>query len=150
MGWVIVRKSSDQCQMQPLSEALCKIYKEYFRDFVRNSRIFSVQFYGITSRYPCLKKWCVCLHFLPHSKKIKVYQNWFTLKYCHQVTTDVKKSGFSKWRKAKQYRFGSFTRTRKRVLQMEKPLNKIQLNGQNQLHQFWWKLIGTNRFYQNW
>ena len=99
MGWVIVRKSSDQCQMQPLSEALCKIYKEYFRDFVRNSRIFSVQFYGITSRYPCLKKWCVCLHFLPHSKKIKVYQNWFTLKYCHQVTTDVVNGIFSKWRK---------------------------------------------------
>ena len=24
-------------------------------------------------------------------QKIKVYQNWFTLKYCHQVTTDVVK-----------------------------------------------------------
>lgn len=33
------------------------------------SDIYCINCYYISSRYPCLKKWCVCLHFLPHSKK---------------------------------------------------------------------------------
>ena len=98
-------------------------------------RIFSVQFCDITSRYPCSWKWCVWYHFLPHSKKIKVYQNWFTLKYCHQVTTDVVKLP---------------TRTENSSSPNGEKLNKIQSNGQNQGTPILVEAIEINRLYQNW
>ena len=40
---------------------------------------------------PLFEKMVRMVSLFTLQQKIKVYQNWFTLKYCHQVTTDVVK-----------------------------------------------------------